>query len=147
MEVMSKASGVVSVDEKHIFTVPHGLFGFEDYHTYAMIEAEQKPFIWFQSVEDKNLAFLLIDPFLFCKDYELDIDDESLHSIGIASPSDVLVMAIVTVPSDGSPITANLQGPLIFNKTNNQCIQVISSDSRWLTKHDILAEAKRGASC
>lgn len=144
MEIMSKTNGKISVDEKHIFTVSHGLFGFEDYQVYAMFEAEQKPFIWFQSVDNQNLAFLLIDPFLFCNDYELDIDDESLRSIGITSPSDVLVMTIVTIPSDGSPVTANLQGPIIFNKKNNKCIQVISSDSRWQTKHDILAEVKRG---
>ena len=147
MEILTKTLGSVKINESQLYEIPQGLFGFENFTKYAMLEAEQKPFFWLQSTEDKNLAFLLIDPFIFCKDYELDIDDESLKSIGIESPADVQVMAIVTVPSDGSPITANLQGPVIFNRKSNKCIQVISSDSRWLTKHDILAEAKRGRSC
>lgn len=147
MEVMSKAKGTFSVDNSQIYTVPHGLFGFEDFHEFAMIEAEQKPFVWFQCTQSKDLAFLMIDPFLFCKDYELDIDDECLNSIGIASPSDVMIMTIVTVPSDGGRVTANLQGPVIFNKTNHQCIQIISSDPRWYTKHDILSEMQRSGTC
>ncbi|MBQ4496375.1 MAG: flagellar assembly protein FliW [Spirochaetaceae bacterium] len=148
MEIATKTNGTITIEENQIYEVPSGLFGFEEYTSFAMYEAEQKPFLWFQSLQDKNLSFLLIDPFAFCSDYELDIDDESLKSIGIESPSDVIVMSIVTVPCDGSPITANLQGPLIFNKKNNKCIQVISCDPRWFTKHDIFAEAaKRGGSC
>ena len=47
-------------------------------------------------------------------------------------------MAIVTVPSNGTPITANLQGPLVINKKNHQCMQAILSDNRWSTKVDIV---------
>jgi hypothetical protein len=62
---------------------------------------------------DEGLAFLAIDPFLFRPDYEIDVDDAALAEIGVSSPSDVLVFALITVPQDGGPITANLQGPLI----------------------------------
>jgi len=48
---------------------------------------------------------------LFRPDYELDIADQELKDIGIANPHDALVFAIVTIPADGSPMTANLQGP------------------------------------
>jgi flagellar assembly factor FliW len=137
MEVETKTKGRVSVTEKQIITVPDGLFGFEKYKKYALIDSDYTPFIWLQSLDESSLAFLIIDPFVICSDYEADIDDESLKKVGITLPEDIVVMAIVTVPADGTPVTANLQGPIVINRKNNQCMQVILSDSRWTTKYRI----------
>ena len=145
MEIMTKAYGKKDVPEANILEIPEGLFGFEDYKKFALIESEYDPFLWLQSAEDPNLAFLIIDPFLICDDYETDIDDESLLKIGITKPEDIIIMTIVTVPSDGSPITANFQGPLVINKVNKKCMQVILNDNRWSTKVNIIESlAKKG---
>ncbi len=146
MEIKTKAMGTVSIVEKQVIELTQGFYGFGEYHTFALIDAVQKPFIWIQSLEKVDLAFLAIDPFIFRPDYEIDIDDSLLSSLEIKSPSDVLVFALITIPSLGTPITANLQGPLIINKINNRAIQAILTDPRWQTKHDLVAEtaAKRG---
>lgn len=140
MELQTKAMGTVSIVERQIIELPNGFYGFEPFKRFALLDAPQKPFIWIQSLDKKDLAFLALDPFLFREDYEIDIDDSLLKPLSIASPSDVLVFALVTVPSDGSPITANLQGPLIINRVNNLAMQVILSDPKWKTKHDLVAE-------
>ncbi|MBR0031112.1 MAG: flagellar assembly protein FliW [Treponema sp.] len=142
MEIKTKAMGIVDVPENKIFTFPNGLLGFESYHKYALIDAEYKPFLWLQSLDEPNLAFLLIDPFLIEKDYELDVDDKTLFEIDIESPTDVIVFSIITVPNDGSPVTANLQGPIVINRKNNNALQVILSDSKWTTKHNIIKSLK-----
>ncbi len=148
MDIQTKTRGIVSVTEKQILSFPAGLFGFENYTSYALIEAEQKPFYWLQSLDKSDLAFLLIDPFLFRSDYEIDADDEALKMVDIRSPADAVVLAIITIPASGKPITANLQGPGIINKRNNKAVQAILADPRWQTKHDILTEAgKRGSAC
>jgi Uncharacterized protein conserved in bacteria len=145
MNVKTKTMGVKTVEQKQIVTFPEGLFGFEENKQYAILESEYNPFLWLQSLDDEKLAFLIVDPFMICADYEADIDDESLSRIGVKAPDDVIVMAIVTVPTDGSHITANLQGPVVINKKNNLCEQIILSDNRWTTKHDIIdALKKRG---
>lgn len=138
MEVQTKTMGTVKVDDSRVLDFPKGLFGFEDYHKYALIEAEYEPFFWLQSLDEKSLAFLLVDPFLIVNDYELDIDDKMLGDIGISSPTDVFVWSVVTVPADGGPVTANLQGPLVVNRKTQQALQVILSDSKWTTKHNII---------
>ena len=143
MEVKTKTLGTVDVPDSHIVHIPQGLYGFEDYKDYALIDSEYKPFVWMQSLGEQNLAFLLVDPFLICTDYEIDVDDKNLAEIGISSPKDVVVMVIVTIPADGSPVTANLQGPLIINKTNRKCIQAILSDPKWTTKYDIVQNLKK----
>ena len=117
---------------------PNGLFGFESFTKFSLIEAEYKPFYWLQSEQDKTLSFLVVDPFIFFDDYELDIDDNSLKSIEVKTPADVVVLTIITIPASGSPVTANLQGPLIINKEQGIAKQVVLGDNRWTTKHNIL---------
>ena len=138
MEVLTREKGKVDVAAENLLTIPEGLFGFEMYSKYALIDSDYMPFIWLQSCEDSNLAFLIVDPFRICSDYEADIDDDTLAKIGIEKPEDIIIMAVVTVPSNGAPITANLQGPLVINKKNQKCMQVVLNDNRWSTKFDIM---------
>lgn len=138
MEIRTKAKGKITVAEESLLTIPEGLFGFEEFTKFALVDSEYEPFIWLQSTESENLAFLIVDPFLISSNYETDIDDDTLAKIGITKPEDIIIMTIVTVPADGSPITANFQGPIVINKKNHQCMQVILNDNRWSTKVNII---------
>ncbi len=140
MRVNTKAYGTIEVDERQRIVFPHGLLGFEKFKDYVILDAERQPFYWLQSVDVEHIAFVLVNPFLFRPDYELDIDDSDLSEIGITDPETVLVFSIVTIPADGSPMTANLQGPLVINREGRLARQSILTDPRWKTKHDIVAE-------
>ncbi|QQO07524.1 flagellar assembly protein FliW [Breznakiella homolactica] len=140
MKVATKAYGLIDVDERQKITFPKGLFGFEAFTDYVILDAERQPFYWLQSLEVEQVAFILINPFLFRPDYELDIDDGELSEIGLSDPEKALIFSIVTIPSDGSPMTANLQGPLIINRETRSGRQAVLADQRWKTKHDIMAE-------
>jgi len=140
IRVQTKAYGPIDVDERQLLHFPDGLLGFEKFRDYALLDARQKPFFYLQSLDVSELAFILIDPFLFRPDYCVDADDALLSSVGIESPQDALVLSLVTVPPDGSPITANLMGPLIVDKKSRRGVQAVMSDPKWQTKHDVLAE-------
>ena len=140
MTIATKAFGSINVDESQKICFPHGLYGFESLKDYVLLDAEQEPFFWLQSVDSQQIAFILINPFLFRPDYEMNIDNDDLLPIGINDPGNALIFSIVTIPSDGNPMTANLQGPIVINKDNCTGIQAVLSDSRWKTKHDIVAE-------
>ena len=143
MQVKTKTMGTVEVAEERLINIPSGVFGFEEYTDFALVDSEYEPLIWFQSLQEPNLAFLLIDPFIIADDYEADIDDSELLRIGIKDPADVSVFTIVTVPGDGSPVTANFQGPLIINKKNHLCMQAILDGSKYTTKHNIIEALRR----
>jgi flagellar assembly factor FliW len=140
MRVKTKAYGEIDADERQLVSFPDGLLGFEKFKDYILLDARQKPFFYLQSIDVPDLAFILIDPFLFRPDYSLDVNDDTLGEIGVARPDEVLVFAIVTVPGDGGSVTANLMGPLIINKQNRLGMQTVLGDSRWRVKHDIMAE-------
>lgn len=138
MEIETKSKGKIQIEEDKIYETTEGLYGFEDYHKFALVNSDYEPFIWLQSLDTPDLAFLIVDPFLICDYYETDIDDESLKKIGVQKPEDLVIMTIVTIPSDGSAITANFQGPLVINKNTKQFIQVILQDNKWSTKVNII---------
>jgi flagellar assembly factor FliW len=139
VKVATKAYGLIEVDERQKVTFPAGLFGFEQFKEYLLLDAERQPFYWLQSVEVEQVAFILINPFLFRPDYEVDVDDGELREIGLSDPRMALTFAIVTIPAAG-PMTANLQGPLIINRESRLGKQAILTDGRWKTKHDIMEE-------
>jgi flagellar assembly factor FliW len=139
VKVATKAYGLIDVDSRQKIIFPRGLFGFEGCRDYVLLDAERQPFYWLQSVDSEAVAFILVNPFIFRSDYEVNIGNEELAEIGILSPEKALIFSIVTIPP-GGPMTANLQGPLIINRDTRTGKQAILTDPRWKTKHDILAE-------
>jgi flagellar assembly factor FliW len=140
VKVATKAYGLIDVDPRQKISFPRGLFGFESFRDYMLLDAERQPFYWLQSTDVEGVAFILINPFLFRPDYEVNINNEDLADITIDSPEKALIFSIVTIPPDGGPMTANLQGPLIINRDTRAGKQAILTDPRWKTKHDIMAE-------
>jgi flagellar assembly factor FliW len=139
VKVTTKAYGLIDVDERQRITFPAGLFGFESFREYVLLDADRQPFYWLQSLDVEEVAFILVNPFLFRPDYEVDISDDEMREIGVSSPEKALIFSIVTIPA-GAPMTANLQGPLIINRETRMGRQAVLADPRWKTKHDIMTE-------
>ncbi len=140
MQIDSKPYGPLQISERQVITFPVGIFGFGHLQRYALLDAVQAGFYWLQSLEDPEIAFILLNPYDLRPDYVLDVPDEDLESIGYEDDEDILVFAIVTIPDDETKISANLQGPIVINRVAQLGRQSISLDSRWRTKHLILEE-------
>lgn len=140
MRVMTKPYGIIDVDDRQKIHFPNGLFGFENFKNYVLLDAKQQPFYWLQSTDVAEIAFVLINPQIFRADYVLEVDEEELREIGITSSDDILCFAIVTIPENPSKMTANLQGPIIINKKTREARQSISNNLKWKIRHPILEE-------
>ncbi|HNO25209.1 MAG TPA: flagellar assembly protein FliW, partial [Leptospiraceae bacterium] len=69
-EIDSKPFGKIQIDERQIVDFPEGLFGFDQNRSFAVIEENPDTvFKWLQSLEDPELAFVLIQPHIFLTDY------------------------------------------------------------------------------
>jgi flagellar assembly factor FliW len=140
MRIQTKIMGELNVDDRQVIDFPDGLIGFKKFTSYALLDAPQKPYFFLQSMELAELGFILLDPFLFRPDYSIDVADEAMRALGVSGPDDALVLSLVTVPLDAGPVTANLMGPLVIGRKARRGAQVILTDPRWLTKHDVMAE-------
>lgn len=149
MRIRTRPYGELDVDERQLVSLPWGLLGFEDLRDWALLDAAQPPFYWLQSLERPEIAFVLIDPLVFRPDYEPGADPAELAELQIASAQDRIVLVIVTVPEQSTRMTANLQGPLVFNRRTRVGRQVVSTDPRWGVRHVIADElaAHRAPAC
>jgi flagellar assembly factor FliW len=140
MRVNTKAYGPVDVDDRQRIHFPAGILGFESLHDYVLLDAAQPPFYWLQSMDVVEIAFVLINPRVFRPDYSLEVDPSELDTLGITAQEQILDFVIVTIPEDPMEMTANLQGPIIINKTTRTGRQSISVNPRWEVRHPILKE-------
>jgi flagellar assembly factor FliW len=151
MEINTKAYGTIEIDDKQIIHFPTGLFGFESLKEFALLDAEQQPFFWLQSLEVEQIAFILINPLIFRTDYDPSVVKSELEEIGLKDRDDenILLFSIVTIPEDQSRMTANLQGPVIINKETKTGRQFISTCADWKVRHNIIEElaSERNNSC
>ena len=130
VNVASQAIGTLQVPRQELIDFPAGIFGFPEARTWALLPTPRQGLFWLQSTDYSALAFLLVDPFLcFPGRYQIEVAPTELARLRTPSSHDVLVLAIVTMPShQGESCTANLQAPVLFNLHDRQACQSIRSD-------------------
>ncbi|MCC5814307.1 MAG: flagellar assembly protein FliW [Leptospira sp.] len=140
VELLSKPFGKIQIQPEQILEFPDGLLGFENFKEFALIEeSEDSPFKWLQSVQEKSLAFIVIQPELFLDEYKPLIPDDELSEIDLESVNDALKFVIVTIPNDNpQEMTANLQGPILINKKKHIAKQLISRDDRHPVRYRMM---------
>lgn len=144
MRLDTRHFGTIEIDEKGIINFNEGLPGFEHVKQFVLLGGdEQSPFKWLQSVDEPELAFVVVDPFCIRKDYDITLEDAVLEKLGIKGPEDVLVYSIVVVPEDTSRMSMNLKAPVVINVKNNKGMQVILDTDEYSVRHYILEELQR----
>ncbi|MBI4596170.1 MAG: flagellar assembly protein FliW [Candidatus Tectomicrobia bacterium] len=146
MKYRTRRFGLLEVRDDEIIWIPEGLLGFTQLKRYTILESDEHyPFKWLQSLDEAALTFAIIDPTLFRPDYRVKISPSEVESLDIKNQKDVVVMVIVTLNADPALISANLQGPILFNTRNMKAKQIVLTDGEYETKHHILQERKKFA--
>ena len=145
MLLNTKHFGEIEIDESKIITFKEGIPSFEDLKRYIVLfnGDETSPFRWLQCVDDGQLAFAVINPFMILGNYDIEISEETVSSLNIESISDVMVLAIVVVPEDPNKMTMNLKAPVIINTKNNTGMQVVLDTDMYSVRHYIVEELRR----
>jgi len=133
--------GELDVRDDDVITVSEGLLGFGAQKRYVLLEdPEQEPFLWFQSLDDPALAFVLVDPLVFFPDYRVTIPREEITDLELNDATEARILAIVVVSEDPARITANLKGPLVLNPRTRLAKQVVLAAEEYGTRHPLLAQ-------
>jgi len=142
MKVETTRFGSVEVADDEILSFPEGLLGFSNCQRFAVLpNPSGGPLQWLQSVEDANLAFVICQPQLFKPDYRIPVREEDLRSIELKSIEEALIYTIMVVPKDNPKnMTANLQGPLIINKSRGLGKQYVLIHSEYTTKYRLFPQ-------
>lgn len=135
----------LKITEDKMFHFRKGIPGFEQYTEFVIIQHDEH-FSLLQSVENEDVAFIIVDPFQFFSDYEFELSSTDLEELHIQDESEVAVRSIVTWGNEQSKITANLLAPLVFNVRNRTGKQVVLNIKGYATKHSLqkIAEVRNG---
>ena len=143
MKITTTRFGEVEVPDGEVYSFPEGLLGFQDVRSFVlMANPTGGPFRWLQATEIPSLAFVVSDPTLYFKDYQVGIRKEEMDAIELADIGQGVVMVIMTVPKDVTEITANLQGPVILNPGKKLGKQIVLADPKYQTRHRLFPEKK-----
>ena len=136
--------GRLTIDPAKIINMPSSMPGFPGKRRFIVLERpETWPFFYFQCVDDPQLAFVIMDPFLFEKGYAVDLE-RCIAEMGWEGdrPEDLRIYVIVNA-ADGVPekITANLMGPLILNPTRGEAHQMVLHKSPYSHRHPVFGKS------
>lgn len=142
MKVTTSNFGQIEIEKEKIINFPQGLLGFPDEKQFIIIndEDEENSFQWLQSLDQPDLAFVIINPFLIYEDYDIKISKTIKDKLEIGDIKDLAIYSIVVIPQDVEKMTANLLGPLVINVNKKIGKQIILDDNRYTTKHYIFGQ-------
>lgn len=139
MRMQTTRYGAVDVSEADVVEFERGLFGFEDVHRWVLLEhGPGSPLRLLQAAEHPDLAFVVIEPFLICPDYTLDLSAEDAAAVHWWDDEGVLVLVTVGIPDDPGEMTANLKGPILMNSKRCCGRQVVLPGDRWSPRHRVM---------
>ena len=144
MKCMTARFGEINFKESEVINFPKGILGFSQLNRYVILEREKiAPFKWIQSVEDPNVAFVIMNPVQFFPSYKLEINEKELEELNYTNSRDLTVYVIINIPRDISLASADLLGPLVINTKKRLAKQAVMPESPYTTKHYLLDEIKK----
>ena len=141
IEIQSTRFGTLLVDEERIINFRSGLLGFPEHRRFALIQTgEENYFFWLQSVDEPNLAFVVADPAIFFKGYEVPLRDETRQvlRLGDEEGAERVLQVFVICNKVGEWLTGNLLGPLVVNAGNRLAQQVVLTEKKWTTRQPLM---------
>lgn len=137
MQVVTARFGTLEVEPEKVLKFPRGMVGFPELKEFFFVPLpENDVFVWMQAVSNPDVAFLMVNPFVFFPDYEVDLPEAVRKFLEINDPSDVTLLTVVTIPSRNvREMTTNLLAPVVINHVKRIGSQVILESSSYRTKH------------
>ena len=151
MFIKTRIFGDVEISDDKIITFDDGIIGFPELKHFAIMHDEEKGsdagIKYFQSVEEPGFAMPVMDPLMVCENYNPQVNDELLAPLGELKDDNIIVLVTVTVPTDLTKMTVNLQGPIIINADAKKGAQIIVEGNDYPVRfpiYDILKSRKEG---
>ena len=88
--------------------------------------------MWLQSLDNPELAFVVISPTLLPEKYSPKIPKQTTNELDIQSDKELDMLVLMTIPA-GNPqeMTANLLGPLVINTTKRLAKQIVLDPKKY----------------
>jgi flagellar assembly factor FliW len=136
MKISTSYHGDIEIDNQQTLTFNQGIPGFLEETEFVILPLpEAEAFQVLQSIQTKELAFIITDPFQFFLDYDFQLELQEIEKLQLQQAEDAAVYVLLTMSDSVENITANLQAPVIINTKQQLAKQVILMNTAYETKH------------
>lgn len=127
MQIQTKYFGTIEIKTETIIHMVQPIYGFESLKRYTLISDEEigTDLMWFQSIDDKDVCFMLANPERFVQDTKIEIHSNDISVLDTQDSKDLDVLCIVSLGDTFEESTLNLKSPIVLNSKNNQGAQLI----------------------
>lgn len=132
MRINTNRFGPLEVPDDKRIKMERPILGFENLRQFCLLEIDDlRPFLWFQSVDDPHVAFMVVNPVIFFSDYSITINPNEIAELKVDDVATVETYVIVSIDSSTGKIFANLQGPILINNANQRAKQLVLVNSNY----------------
>ena len=136
--------GNVEVLEEDIIFFSNGIPGFEEKREWFFLGEQKNPIKWLQNFEDGSIALPVMAPQTVCPEYDAKIPEFELQCIKPENVEDLVLMSVVTIPSDARwNMSVNLRAPIVINRKLKLGCQVIAINEEYDVRHFVFTEETR----
>lgn len=146
MKIQTSRFGELTIDDTKIITFTEPILGFPDHNKFVLLDNTKSLFKWLQSTQNRDLAFVMIDPLAVMETYDISVTNEDVKDLQLNDVKKAAVLCIVTIASECTSVTANLVGPVILNPEKMLAKQIVLLNSPYSLKHNILGNIQKAAS-
>ena len=124
--------GSLEVKEDKIIDFPVGMIGMSEPGKFVMLDYNP-PFSWLHSVNNPNIAFVVVNGAEFGKTYQIEIPYGD-KDIDLKPNDEFALINIVTVHEEVEQTAVNMRAPIIVNLRNRKGKQFILEDENMPLK-------------
>ena len=142
MKIDTNNFGEIEIFDEDIIDFPLGVIGFpmNRYFTILKIDIEEQgdiPIFCLQSIEDGNLAFILVDAVNQLESYNPITDVSQVEDLGELAEGGLQVYNIATIGEDLMDTTTNLKAPIVVNSLTKKAKQLVCNNDEYPIKHKL----------
>ncbi len=114
-----------------------GIFGFENEKKFLpiMLEENSDAVLYLQSVENENLVFVIMNPFMIKEDYNPVLCEEDYKKLGTSDEKELSYYVICNIGNTARETTVNLKCPIVVNAVTRKARQVILETTEYGMRH------------
>lgn len=144
LTVKTTRFGELEIEEQDKLVFVEPILGFSGLTDFVLYRPEENcVFMWLQSMQKPELAFVVCDPRIVVPDYRVEAHLGELASLEIDDPAAAQVLTMVSHPHDVEKMTINLMGPLVVNKARGLAKQLVLNDPRYTTRHKVFPDDRQ----
>lgn len=138
VKIHTSRFGDFDVNESSIIEILGGVIGFPGFSRFILLEYNS-PFSWLHSVENPDLAFVVVNAAEFGDNYlfPLPFGDPGT---GLAENDEVAIVNIVSVRPNPKDTTVNLKAPIVVNLRTMRGRQIVLDQSSYSVRFPLWAE-------